>query len=158
MALLTVRSAAERMGIGYSTLKQWIFQGKIRTTTTAGGHHRIADAEIERLLARHAPDRPSVRRPSTASGQLVALSCRNRLRGYVEEVRVDGLLGQVRIRIGDQTLTAVVTADALAELRLHRGDDAIALIKSTEVMVGREAFATAAAARRQHSQRRRRRK
>jgi molybdopterin-binding protein len=138
MALLTVRAAAERMGIGYSTLKQWIFHGKIRTTTTAGGHHRIADAEIDRLLARHAPDKRGARRAAKAEGQIVALSCRNRLRGYVEEVRVDGLLGQVRLRIGDQILTAVVTADALAELKFSRGDDAVALIKSTEVMVARE--------------------
>ncbi len=138
MALLTVRTAAERMGIGYSTLKQWIFQGKIRTTTTAGGHHRIAEAEIDRLLARQTPDKPAARRAQKSDGQIVALSCRNRLRGYVEEVRVDGLLGQVRIRIGDQTLTAVVTADALAELKLKRGDDAVALIKSTEVMVALE--------------------
>ncbi len=114
MALLTVRAGAERMGIGYSTLKQWIFQGKIRTTTTAGGHHRIAEAEIDRFLARQAPGKPSVPRAQKVQGQIVALSCRNRLRGFVEEVRVDGLLGQVRIRIGDQTLTAVVTADALA--------------------------------------------
>ena len=53
MSLLTVRAAAERMGIGYSTLKQWIFQGKIRTTKTAGGHHRMSEAEVDRLLARH---------------------------------------------------------------------------------------------------------
>jgi molybdopterin-binding protein len=138
MALLTVRAAAERMGIGYSTLKQWIFNGRVRTTTTAGGHHRIADAEIDRLLARQSSEKPAPRRTPRGDGQIVALSCRNRLRGYVEEVRIDGLLGQVRMRIGDQTLTAVVTADALAELKLSRGDDAVALIKSTEVMVARE--------------------
>jgi molybdopterin-binding protein len=138
MALLTVRAAAERMGIGYSTLKQWIFQGKVRTTTTAGGHHRLADAEVDRLLARQAPDKPPARRISSGPAVIVAMSCRNRLRGFVEEVRVDGLLGQVRLRIGDQTLTAVITADALAELKLSRGDDAIALIKSTEVMIARE--------------------
>jgi molybdopterin-binding protein len=144
MALLTVRAAAERLGIGYSTLKQWIFQGKVRTTTTAGGHHRLSEAEIDRMMARQAPDRPAARRAKAATGQIVALSCRNRLRGYVEEVRIDGLLGQVRLRIGDQMLTAVVTADALAELKLSRGDDAIALIKSTEVMVARESGANSA--------------
>jgi molybdopterin-binding protein len=138
MALLTVRAAAERMGIGYSTLKQWIFQGKVRTTTTAGGHHRLAEAEVDRLLARQAPDKPPARRIRSGPAVIVAMSCRNRLRGFVEEVRVDGLLGQVRLRIGDQTLTAVITADALAELKLSRGDDAIALIKSTEVMIARE--------------------
>ena len=138
MSLLTVRLAADRMGIGYSTLKQWIHRGKIRTTQTAGGHHRLAEAEIDRLLARQSPSRPQPRRTSGPPGLIVALSGRNRLRGFVEEVRVDGLLGQVRLRIGDQTLTAVITSDALAELNLHRGDDALAIIKSTDVMVARE--------------------
>ena len=139
MSLLTVRAAAGRMGIGYSTLKQWIFQGKIRTTKTAGGHHRMSEAEVDRLLALHTPEAPTPSRSARrAMGFIVALSGRNRLRGFVEEVRVDGLLGQVRLRIGDQTLTAVITADALAELKLSRGDDAIALIKSTEVMIARE--------------------
>ena len=50
-------------------------------------------------------------------------------------MRADGLLGQVRLRIGNQTLTAVITADAIAELKLRRGDDAVAIIKSTEVMI-----------------------
>ena len=138
MALLTVRAAADRMGIGYSTLKQWIFQGKVRTTTTAGGHHRLSEAEVDRLLARQAPDKPPARVGRRSGGQIVALSCRNRLHGFVEEVRADGLLGQVRLRIGDQVLTAVVTADALDELNLRRGDDAVALIKSTEVMIAKE--------------------
>ena len=87
MALLTVRAAAERMGIGYSTLKQWIFQGKIRTTTTAGGHHRLSDAEVDRLLARQAPDKPPARRARKSNGQIVALSCRNRLRGLKKTPR-----------------------------------------------------------------------
>ncbi len=69
----------------------------------------------------------------------MALSGRNRLRGFVEEVRIDGLMAQVRLKIGDQTLTAVVTSDALKELKLSRGDDALAIIKSTEVMIAREA-------------------
>jgi molybdopterin-binding protein len=140
MALLRVRAAAERLGIGYSTLKQWIYHGRIRTTNTPGGHHRIAEAEVERLIARQTPaprgDQQSAARPT---GLIIALSGRNRLRGFVEEVRVDGLLGQVRLRIGDQTLTAVITADALQELKLRRGDDALAIVKSTEVMIAREA-------------------
>ena len=137
MTLLTVRAAAGRLGIGYSTLKQWIYQGKIRTTQTAGGHHRLSDAEIDRLLARRRPmDRPKHREGPVAL--IVALSGRNRLRGFVDEVRVDGLLGQVRLQIGDQSLTAIITRDALEELKLKRGDDAVAIIKSTEVMIARE--------------------
>jgi molybdopterin-binding protein len=140
MPLLTVRAAAKRMGIGYSTLKQWIYQGKIRTTQTAGGHHRLSEAEVDRLMARQAPASQPDKHPTRqTTGLIVALSGRNRLRGFVEEVRSDGLMGQVRLRIGDQTLTAVITTDALNELKLRRGDDALAIIKSTEVMIAREA-------------------
>jgi molybdopterin-binding protein len=113
--LLTVRAAAERLGVAYSTLK---------------------------LMSQERKSEPSV--PSAAGGKsapatgvLVALSGRNQLRGIVEEVRSDGLLSQVRLRIGDQFLTAVITRDAVNELKLKRGDEAVAIIKSTEVMIGR---------------------
>ena len=133
MPFLTVRQAAEQLGVGYSTLKQWIYKGRVRTTRTDGGHHRIAEAEVERLLARNGRA-PSGRAPRRAGGGvLMVVSGRNRLRGIVDEVRRDGLIAQVRLRIGDQQLTAVITRDALDELRLKRGDEATALIKATEV-------------------------
>ena len=159
MSLLTVRAAAERLGIGYSTLKQWIYQGRIRTTSTPGGHHRIADAEVERLIAGQTPvRRRDSRSGARPTGLIIALSGRNRLRGFVEEVRIDGLLGQVRLRIGDQMLTAVITSDALQELKLRRGDDALAIIKSTEVMIAREADAVEKPRRRAAQSPRRRRR
>ena len=140
MSLFTVRAAAERMGVGYSTLKQWIRQGKVRTTQTPGGHHRLSEAEVDRMLARQAPSaRPRRPRATGPTRLIIALSGRNRLRGFVDEVRTEGLMGQVRLRIGDQLLTAVITADALIELKLRRGDEALAIIKSTEVMIAREA-------------------
>jgi molybdopterin-binding protein len=138
MGLMTVRAAATHMGIGYSTLKQWIYQGKIRTTQTAGGHHRLSETEIDRYLARQRPMHQPKRRTPGPVALIVALSGRNRLRGFVDEVRVDGLMGQVRLRIGDQSLTAVITRDALEELKLKRGEEAVAVIKSTEVMIARE--------------------
>ena len=139
MAQMTVRAAAGQLGVGYSTLKQWIYQGRVRTTETPGGHHRIAESEIERLLARRGQPSKSTRRAAQRSrGAIVSLSGRNQLRGFVEEVRVDGLLAQVRLRIGDQMLTAIITRDAVAELKLRRGDEALAIVKSTEVMIARE--------------------
>ena len=139
MPLLTVRAAAGRLAVGYSTLKHWIRAGEVRTTTTPGGHHRVAEAEIERLLARRAPHAAAPPRRKTTGGAIVVLSGRNRLRGVVDEVRVHGLMAQVRLRIGDQFLTAVITKDAIDELKLKRGDDALAIVKSTEVMIGKEA-------------------
>lgn len=142
MAQLTARAAAERLGVSYSTLKQWIHEGAVRTTQTSGGHHRVAESEVERLLAHRHPNRPAHKGTATPQAWIVALSGRNRLHGFVEEVRVDGLLAQVRLRIGDQRLTAVITRDAVEELKLKRGEDAVAIIKATEVMIAREVPAT----------------
>jgi molybdopterin-binding protein len=111
----------------------------VRTTLTGGGHHRIADAEIERLLAAQPAGSPSKAAVDRPDDTLAGLSARNRLRGLVEEVRVDGLLAQVRLRVGGQLLTAVITADAVQALHLKRGDEALAVIKSTEVMIARTA-------------------
>jgi molybdopterin-binding protein len=137
MALLTVRAAAERLGVAYSTLKRWIGAGRVRTTRTEGGHHRIADAELDRLTARHQPERRTRVVAQDADESIAGLSARNRLRGFIEEVRVDGLLAQIRLRVGDQTLTAVITADAVRALKFRRGDDALAIIKSTEIMIAK---------------------
>src|SRR5688500_15675773 len=148
MALVTVRVAAARLGVGYSTFKRWVHTGRVRTTRTEGGHHRVSETEIERLIARTQPDAPRRARAADPDGSLDGLSARNRLRGFVEEVRVDGLLAQVRLRVGDQHLTAVITADAVKALRLRRGDDALAIIKSTEVMIATSRVSTANAKRR----------
>jgi len=139
VAVLTVRQASERLGVSYSTLKQWIYKGSVRTTRTEGGHHRVAETEVERLLLRGG-QAPSVRASSRVSGDgvLMVVSGRNHLRGIVEEVRREVLVAQVRLRVGDQRLTAIITRDALDELRLKRGDEATALIKATEVMIARE--------------------
>jgi molybdopterin-binding protein len=150
MSLLTVRAAAERLGVGYSTLKHWIHEGRVRTTQTPGGHHRIAEAELDRLTAKSGTPAPRVK-VTEQTGLIVALSGRNRLHGHVDEIRTDGLLGQVRLRIGDQVLTAVITTDAIRDLKLRRGDDAVAIIKSTEVMIAREAPRADAAPRRRRT-------
>lgn len=131
---MTPRAAADRLGVSYPTLKQWIYKGSIRTRPTAGGHHRIPASEIERLLASTGRALPKPRR---SGGAIVTLSGRNQLRGVVDEIRVDGLLAQVRLRVGDQSLTAIITRDAVDELKLTRGDEALAVIKATEVMIGR---------------------
>jgi len=138
MALITVRAAAERLGVSYSAFKQWIYKGTVRTVRTGGGHHRITEAEVDRLLSAHGLA-PASKAPKRKPGAvLVALSGRNQLRGIVDEIRVDGLLAQVRIRIGDQRLTAIITRDAVDELKLKRGQFALAIIKATEVMVAKE--------------------
>jgi molybdopterin-binding protein len=153
---MTVRAAADQLGVAYSTFKRWIRDGSVRTTVTEGGHHRVSDAEVERLLARAQPD--AQRSPATPpDAALEGLSARNQLHGFVDEVRIDGLLAQVKLRVGGQPLTAVITADAVRALRLRRGDEAVAIVKSTEVMIARAAQPSrsgVAPRRRRHTRRR----
>ena len=129
--LLPPREAANILGISYPTLKQWIYRGKIKTAKTPGGHHRVPESEIDRMIP------TKLRRGDIASRRLNfrKISGRNQLIGRVLEIQYSGLLAQVRLAIGEQQITSIITADAAKEMRLKPGDRAAALIKSTEVMI-----------------------
>jgi molybdopterin-binding protein len=129
--LLSPRDAAKVLGISYPTLKQWIYKGKLRTVKTAGGHHRIPEAELDKFLHLRSERRP-VNERRTGFRQI---SGRNQLVGRVTEIKTDGLMAQVTLSIGGQKITSIITADAVREMRLKVGDEAAALIKSTEVMI-----------------------
>jgi molybdopterin-binding protein len=130
-ALLPPREAARILGISYPTLKQWIYRGKISTVKTPGGHHRVPESEIDRMIPRKLLRGDlGLRR-----GNFRKISGRNQLVGRVLAVKYSGLLAQVTMAIGEQHITALITADAAKEMRLKPGERAAALIKSTEVMV-----------------------
>jgi molybdopterin-binding protein len=129
--LLPPREAARILGISYPTLKQWIYRKKLRSMKTPGGHHRIPESEIDRML----PKKLSRGDISTRRGNFRRISGRNQLIGRVLEVKFGGLLAQVTLAIGEQHITAIITADAARELRLKVGERAAALVKATEVMI-----------------------
>lgn len=124
--LLTPRQAAARIGISYPALKHWILAGRIRTVRTPGGHHRVPAEALEEFLPN-----------SSAKPVASRISGRNQLLGSVLEVKIEGLLAKVVLAVGNQRVTAIITADAVRELALKPGDEAVALIKATEVMIGR---------------------
>ena len=130
MDLLKLQDAARMISISYPTLKQWIYQGKIRSVKTPGGHHRIPRSEVERLSAKR-PSEPKGKKPAG----LDAISGRNKLLGVVTEIRFEGLLAQVTIDLGGQLITSIITRDACEDLGLKKGVRAFALVKATEVMI-----------------------
>ncbi|HET9088428.1 MAG TPA: helix-turn-helix transcriptional regulator [Acidobacteriaceae bacterium] len=129
--LFTPRDAAERLGISYPTIKQWLYRGKLRAVKTPGGHYRIHERDIQSLLRTDAPAAPQQKKLTSS------VSGRNQLVGKIAQLRYDGLLAQVKLDIGGQFVTAIITADAARELQLRPGMKAAALIKATEVMVVR---------------------
>ena len=115
--------------MSYPTLKHWILTGKIKTVKTPGGHHRIPVGELDSYLPRQ--------RKAGRNATVRVVSGRNQLMGRVLEVRIDGLMAKVVISLGEQRVTAIITADAAADLALKKGDIDVALIKATEVMVAK---------------------
>jgi len=128
--LLHLRDAALQLGISFPTIKQWIYKKKIHSVRTVGGHHRIPQSEIDRLLfrtrGRTEQDRRDVIR---------RVSGRNQLVGRIDEVRISGLMAEVTISIGGQQITSIITSRSAREMGLKRGQTAAALIKATEVMI-----------------------
>jgi len=129
--LLAPREAANILGISYPTLKQWIYHGKLKSVKTPGGHHRVPESEIDRMITKKL-ERGGI---ETRRGNFRRISGRNQLIGRVLEVKYSGLLAQIRLAIGGQHITAIITADAAKEMRLKVGEQAAALVKSTEVMI-----------------------
>jgi molybdopterin-binding protein len=118
--LYTAREAAQELGISLDTLRRWDREGRIKTKRDSANRRVVPAPEIARLRG----------------GDEAHLSARNRFRGTVREVRVDGLLAQVELVVTEPArVVAIVTADAVAELGLRVGASATAVVKSTSVMV-----------------------
>ena len=116
----TASEAAKRLGISLDTLRRWDRAGRIRTTRDSRNRRLVSATEVDRLSG----DRDT------------HFSARNRLRGTVTEVKVEGLMAQVELVVEDPVrVVAIVTADAVEELGLEPGVPATAIVKSTSVMV-----------------------
>jgi molybdopterin-binding protein len=118
----TVGEAARLLGVSLDTLRRWDRQGRIRTGRDAANRRIVPSGEVERLR----------RGPSEND-----LSARNRFRGVVREVKVEGLLAQVELEAGPFRVVSIVTREAVEELGLKRGMPATALVKATSVLLER---------------------
>ena len=120
--LVAAGEAARRLGISLDTLRRWDRAGRIRTERDAANRRVVPASEIARL---------------TGAWAEPALSARNRFRGVVREVKIDGLLAQVELEAGPFRVVSVVTREAAEQLRLRPGVEATALVKATSVLLER---------------------
>ena len=134
--LLKPREAAAALGVSYATLKQWILAGTIKTVKTPGGHHRIPQSALASMMITKPKSERAADRTQSRE-RFRSVSGRNQLIGEIVEVKISGLMAKVVLRIGDQKITSIITADAVREMQLRKGQTAGALMKSTEVMIVR---------------------
>lgn len=121
-AVVPAGEAARRLGISLDTLRRWDREGRIRTERDSANRRVVPVEELERL------------RGGTARE---ALSARNRFRGVVRDVQVEGLLAQVEIEAGPFRVVSIVTREAAESLGLAPGVEATAVVKATSVLVER---------------------
>lgn len=119
--------AAEMLGVSVETLRRWGADGRLAMERSEGGQRLVEVREISRLLAE--------RRKATVERTIVAQSARNRFEGVVTRVERDGVAAVVEVMSGPHRLVSLMTAEAVVEMDLKVGDDAVCVVKATNVIV-----------------------
>ena len=125
--LIRVGQAAEMLGVSVETLRRWEAEGRLSTTRSEGGHRLIGLAAVTRLLTE--------RRQAAASRPIVAQSARNRFPGIVTRIERDGVAAVVEVQAGPHRLVSLMTAEAIDDLGLEVGREAVCVVKATNVIV-----------------------
>ncbi len=115
------------LGVTVETVRRWEVEGRVRLERSSGGQRLVPIEEVTRLLAERR--RPGVERP------IVAGSARNRFPGIVTRIQRDSVAAVVEIVAGPHRVVSLMTAEAIDELGLEVGDEAIGVVKATNVIV-----------------------
>jgi molybdopterin-binding protein len=124
---IKVGMAAEMLQVSVETLRRWEADGRLRTDRSAGGQRMVPISEITRLMAERRAH------PTERSG--VAGSARNRFPGIVTRVEKDRVAAVVEVIAGPHRMVSLMTAEAVDELGLEVGDEAVCVVKATNVIV-----------------------
>ena len=126
-AQIRVGQAAEMLGVSIETLRRWESEGRLRMQRSEGGQRLIDIDEVSRLL--------DERRKTATDRPIVAQSARNRFPGIVTSVERDGVAAVVEVIAGPHRMVSLMTAEAVEELDLKVGDEAVCVVKATNVIV-----------------------
>lgn len=119
--------AAEMLGVTVDTVRRWADAGRIRTVRSVGGQRLVPVEEITRLIGE--------RRATSTDRPIIAQSARNRFAGIVTRVEKDRVAAVVEILAGPHRLVSLMTAEAVDDMGLKVGDEAVAVVKATNVIV-----------------------
>jgi len=125
--LIRVGQAAEMLGVSVETLRRWEADGRLTTTRSDGGQRLVDLAEVTRLLTE--------RRQAVTSRPIVAQSARNRFAGIVTRIERDNVAAVVEVQAGPHRLVSLMTAEAVDDLELEVGKEAVCVVKATNVIV-----------------------
>jgi molybdopterin-binding protein len=124
---IRVGQAAEMLGVSVETLRRWETEGRLRMARSTGGQRLVELEDVARLL--------DLRRKASTDRPIVAQSARNRFQGIVTRIERDGVAAVVEVIAGPHRLVSLMTAEAVVELDLRVGDEAVCIVKATNVIV-----------------------
>jgi molybdopterin-binding protein len=124
---LRVGQAAEMLGVSVETLRRWEAEGRLRMERSDGGQRVVDVGEITRLLAE--------RRRNEIDRPIVAQSARNRFAGIVTRIERDRVAAVVEVIAGPHRLVSLMTAEAIDDMGLEVGMEAVCVVKATNVIV-----------------------
>ncbi|HYC07073.1 MAG TPA: helix-turn-helix transcriptional regulator [Candidatus Binatia bacterium] len=126
-SMLRVGQAAEMLGVSVDTLRRWEAEGRVRMERSAGGQRLVDVEEVARML--------EARRRATADRPIVAQSARNRFPGVITRIEHDRIAAVVEVAAGPHRVVSLMTAEAVEELGMKVGDEAVCVVKATNVIV-----------------------
>lgn len=115
------------LGVTVETLRRWADEGRLQVARSGGGQRLVPVAEVTRLLAE--------RRRSGADRPIVAQSARNRFPGIVTRIEQDRVAAVVEVMAGPHRIVSLMTAEAVDDMGLRVGDEAVCVVKATNVIV-----------------------
>ena len=122
-----VGQAAEMLGVTVDTVRRWEAEGRLRVERSPGGQRIVSIGEVTRLLAE--------RRRTGTERPIVAGSARNRFPGIITRIEKDRVAAVVEILAGPHRIVSLMTAEAVDEMGLKVGDEAVGVVKATNVIV-----------------------
>ncbi len=122
-----VGQAADMLGVSVETLRRWETEGRLHMARSTGGQRLVDIDEVSRLL--------DERRKASTDRPIVAQSARNRFAGVVTRIERDRVAAVVEVIAGPHRLVSLMTAEAVEELNLKVGDEAVCVVKATNVIV-----------------------
>ena len=124
---MRVGQAAEMLGVSVETLRRWESEGRLTMARSEGGQRLVDIDQVAALLAE--------RRKAVTDRPIVAQSARNRFSGIVTRIEADRVAAVVEVMSGPHRLVSLMTAEAVEELGLRVGDEAVCVVKATNVIV-----------------------
>src|SRR5438045_1326834 len=115
------------LGATVDTVRRWAEDGRLKVVRADGGQRLVPIDEVTRLIG--------ARRQAATDRTIVAQSARNRFAGIITRIEKDRVAAVVEVLAGPHRLVSLMTAEAIDELQLSVGDEAVCVVKATQVIV-----------------------